>query len=85
MTFPVTAKQSIVNGDKRHALYHYIADEFGEGALPKWNFAKYLIGKDGTVKGAFPEHMSPRDPQVVAAILRELNVGHTVGGTMNLA
>ncbi len=78
-----SSKQSIVDPSTRHAMYHFIADTFGEGALPKWNFAKVLIGKDSTLKGLFPEAMAPTDPQITTAIERELNVGWHKGGTMN--
>ena len=68
----MTSKQRIVDAAHRHPLYQAVADHFGDGVLPTWNFAKYLIGRDGAVKGIFPEHMSPQDPQIVTAIVREL-------------
>jgi len=44
--FPLTSKQKVIGPDA-HALYRWIAQEAGEGAAPKWNIHKYLIGKDG--------------------------------------
>ena len=37
-----------------------------------WNFEKFLIGKDGTVKARFAPAMAPDDPALVAAIEAEL-------------
>lgn len=39
---------------------------------PRWNFHKYLIGRDGQLKAAFPSAVEPTDPPVIAAIEREL-------------
>ena len=58
VTFPMTAKQKVVGADA-HALYQWIAQEAGEGAAPKWNFHKYLIGKDGSLQGAWPSRVRP--------------------------
>ena len=40
---------------------------------PRWNFHKYLIGRDGRLTGAFTSAVEPNDPKLVAAIERELN------------
>lgn len=39
---------------------------------PGWNFHKYLIGRNGQVVAQFPSKVKPDDPQVLAAIEREL-------------
>lgn len=70
MTYPVTGKVSIAKD--RHSFFTYIGDEFGEPAVPTWNFHKVLVGRDGVVKAMFPPHMSPEDPQVIATVVREL-------------
>jgi hypothetical protein len=75
----VTSKQGIASPDSRHAFYAALEDEFGDVAIPKWNFAKVLIGRDGEVKGLFPPHMQPSDPQLVAAIQRELDAAPVLG------
>ncbi|MGH7003037.1 MAG: glutathione peroxidase, partial [Alphaproteobacteria bacterium] len=53
---------------KAHPLYRWIAAELGEGAAPKWNFHKYLIGPDGTLAAAWPSKVAPRAPEVLEAI-----------------
>jgi glutathione peroxidase len=39
---------------------------------PRWNFHKYLIGRNGRLKGAFTPAVEPNDPRLVAAIEKEL-------------
>ncbi len=68
VTFPMTAKVDISAPAKRHPFYKWIADELGESALPRWNFHKYLIGKDGQLLGAFPSKAAPLGPEVLGAI-----------------
>ena len=67
VTFPLTAKQKVIGPDA-HALYQWIAQEAGEGAAPKWNFHKYLIGRDGSLKGAWPSRVRPGSSEITAAI-----------------
>ncbi len=68
VTFPMTAKAEISATAKRHPFYKWVADELGESALPRWNFHKYLIGKDGKLVGAFPPKAAPLCPEVLDAI-----------------
>ena len=67
VTFPMTAKQTVI-GAKAHPLYRWIAGELGEGAAPKWNFHKYLIGPNGELAGAWPSKVAPRAPELIKAI-----------------
>lgn len=67
VTFPLTAKNPVI-GAEAHPLYKWIGEETGEAGLPKWNFHKYLIGKDGTVKAVFGSRTEPEAPEVKKAI-----------------
>jgi glutathione peroxidase len=67
VTFPMTAKQKVIGGDA-HPLYRWIAGALGEGAAPKWNFHKYLIGPDGGLAGAWPSKVAPTSPEIARAI-----------------
>jgi glutathione peroxidase len=67
VTFPLTAKQKVIGPDA-HGLYRWIASEAGEGATPKWNFHKYLIGKDGSLLGAWPSRVRPASSEITSAI-----------------
>ncbi len=50
VTFPMHAKID-VNGENRHPLYRYLIENSAKvmGSQIKWNFEKFLIGKDGKV------------------------------------
>ena len=68
VTFPLFDKIE-VNGDKRHPLYVALAGE--KSLFPgdiKWNFSKFLIGKDGTILKRFGSSAAPDSPEVIAAI-----------------
>ncbi|KAF0104328.1 MAG: glutathione peroxidase [Rhodospirillaceae bacterium] len=71
VTFPLTAKQKVI-GPEAHDLYKWIAAEAGEGAAPKWNFHKYLIGKDGSLQGAWPSRVRPVSNEITSAIAATL-------------
>jgi len=68
VTFPLFDKID-VNGPQRHPLYTLLA---GEGSpYPgdiKWNFTKFLIGRDGKIIKRFDSRTTPDSPQVIAAI-----------------
>ena len=66
--FPLLAKQD-VNGAGRSPLYSWlIASEAGGGADISWNFEKFLMGRDGSVKARFAPTVKPDDASVVSAI-----------------
>jgi len=67
VSFPLTAKQSVIGGDA-HPLYQWIADELGEDAAPKWNFHKYLLDKRGALVGVWPSAVSPLDEAIIESI-----------------
>ena len=73
VTFPMTAKVEIVSPAKRHPFYQWVADQMGETALPRWNFTKYLIGKDGSLVEAFSPKDAPLGPNMLDAIKTALS------------
>lgn len=68
VTFPMSAKVDINSAAKRHPFYKWVAEELGESALPRWNFHKYLIDKNGELVGAFPSKAAPLEPDMLDAI-----------------
>jgi glutathione peroxidase len=68
VTFPMTAKVEITSRERRHPFYQWIADELGEAQLPRWNFHKYLIGKDGAIAGAYGSKTAPLAPDMLEEI-----------------
>jgi glutathione peroxidase len=70
VTFPIAAK-TIVKGPNAHPFYKWAADARPKD-VPRWNFHKYLIGRDGYIAEAFPETVEPSDTRVKTAIARAL-------------
>ena len=70
VTFPIAAK-AVVKGPKAHPFYRWAADARPKD-VPKWNFHKYLIGRDGYIAEAFPETVEPADTRVKTAVARAL-------------
>jgi glutathione peroxidase len=62
--FPMFGK-SVVSGPGANALFTTLAREAG---APKWNFHKYLIGRDGRVIAAFGSAVDPLDRALLRAI-----------------
>jgi glutathione peroxidase len=62
VSFPMMAKVD-VNGPKAHPLYQWLTGEapgiLGTKSI-KWNFTKFLIGKDGTVLGRYAPTDTPK-------------------------
>jgi glutathione peroxidase len=65
--FPLTSKQVVI-GTGAHPLYRWIASELGEAAVPRWNFHKYLVGKDGSIAGTFGSRTEPESAELKQAI-----------------
>ena len=70
VTFPLTDKVP-VKGSNAHPFYKWAAIERPH-EVPRWNFHKYLIGRDGHLKAGFSSAVEPNDPLMIAAIEREL-------------
>jgi glutathione peroxidase len=74
VSFPLFSKIE-VNGAKRHPLYAWLtsADVGPEPAGDiKWNFGKFVIGRDGAVVARFAPPTAPDDPALLAAIEKAL-------------
>jgi glutathione peroxidase len=69
--FPLAARTTS-RGPDRHPFFAEVAHQLGEGALPGWNFYKYLVGADGELKASWPSHVAPESAAVVEAIEAEL-------------
>ncbi|MFF4270969.1 glutathione peroxidase [Streptomyces sp. NPDC001536] len=74
VTFPLTEKVE-VNGEGRHPLYERLvgfADAEGHSGDIRWNFEKFLIGRDGTVVARFSPQTEPESDELVAAVEAQL-------------
>ena len=67
INFPMTDKVD-VKGDNAHELYIWAKTNFGKAAIPKWNFHKILINKDGKVQNTFNSFISPLSKKIIKEI-----------------
>jgi glutathione peroxidase len=70
VTFPMFSKLVTKKGPDQSPIYTYLGEQGGE--LPGWNFAKYLVGKDGKVIRFFNSKVTPEDKELRAAIEQAL-------------
>jgi glutathione peroxidase len=70
VTFPIAAK-AVVKGPNAHPFYKWAAD-IRPKDVPRWNFHKYLIGRNGYIAEVFAETVEPVDTRVKTAIARAL-------------
>lgn len=72
VSFPMFDKV-VVKGPEKHALYQALSGP--ESPFPgdvKWNFGKFLVGRDGKILARFEPKVKPDDAQVTAAIEQAL-------------
>ncbi len=78
ITFPLTSKQNIKKGRKSpdaavHEFYRWARAVKGDEAVPKWNFHKLLVSRDGKLIDTFLPEVNPDNSKLVKAIEMALN------------
>lgn len=71
VTFPIMAKTT-VKGDGITPLYAWLTTTSPFPGAISWNFNKFLIGRDGTVKARFGSKTAPEDAELTGALEHEL-------------
>jgi glutathione peroxidase len=69
VTFPMFEKVVTHLSTEQSPVYGFL---WTSGYLPAWNFAKYVVGKDGKVVAFFPSAVTPADPALRVAISKAL-------------
>ena len=69
--FLITEKIS-VKGDDAHSFFTWAKKNYGSSAVPKWNFHKIIIGKDGKVAETFSSITKPSSKKFIAVIEKEI-------------
>ena len=64
ITFPMTSKYD-VKGENAHSIYLWAKDTYGNSTVPKWNFHKILINKEGKVEDTFVSFTNPLSKKVI--------------------
>ena len=65
--FPMTEKTDVI-GNEAHPFYKWAKDNYGKSAIPKWNFHKIIIGKDGKVVTTFSSITRPSSKKFINTI-----------------
>ena len=71
ITFPMTAKID-VKGENAHPIYLWAKENYGNSAVPKWNFHKIIIGKNGKVADTFASITKPSSKRFIDLIEEEI-------------
>ena len=57
-----------VKGKNAHDLFKWAEKNYGKSAIPKWNFHKILINKDGKIEDTFVSFTKPMSKKIVQKI-----------------
>jgi len=72
INFPL-AEITDVKGDNAHEIYKWAKANYGKTAVPKWNFYKILINKDGKIEDVYASLTNPTSKKIVNKIESLLN------------
>ena len=64
ITFPMTSKYD-VKGDNAHPIYLWAKETYGNSTVPKWNFHKILINKNGKVEDTYASFTQPMSKKII--------------------
>ena len=67
INFPMTEKTNVL-GKNAHPIYKWAKENHGNSAIPKWNFHKIIIGKNGKVADTFTSITKPSSKKFVSFI-----------------
>tara|TARA_B110001452_G_C15024790_1_gene358190 strand:- start:32 stop:544 length:513 start_codon:yes stop_codon:yes gene_type:complete len=67
ITFPMTSKYD-VKGDNAHPIYQWAKKNHGKSTVPKWNFHKILINKDGKIEETYTSFTNPMSEKILSKI-----------------
>ena len=67
INFPLSAITE-VKGKNAHDVYVWAKKNHGKAAVPKWNFHKILINKDGKVEDTFASFTKPTSKKIISKI-----------------
>ena len=67
ISFPMTEKVSVKGADA-HPFYIWARENHGKSAIPKWNFHKIIIDKDGKVAETFSSMTNPSSKKFIRSL-----------------
>ena len=72
ITFPITEK-AIVKGDNAHPFYLWAKKNYGRQAVPKWNFHKIIVNRQGEIHDTFASITNPTSKRFISSIEKALD------------
>ncbi len=72
INFPLTEITN-VKGENAHEIYKWAKDNYGKSAVPKWNFYKILINKEGKIEDTYASITNPTSKKIINKIESLLN------------
>ena len=73
ITFPITEK-IVVKGDDAHPFYKWAKENHGKAAIPKWNFHKIIIDKNGKIYDTFASITNPTSKKFVKTLEKVIDL-----------
>ena len=67
ISFPLTAIAD-VKGENAHEIFKWAKENHGKSAIPKWNFHKILINKDGRIHDTFASFTNPMSKKIIKEV-----------------
>ena len=67
INFPLTTITE-VKGKNAHEIYKWAKNNYGNSAIPKWNFHKILINKQGMIEDTFASFTNPMSKKIIKKI-----------------
>ena len=67
INFPLTTITE-VKGENAHEIFLWAKNNYGKSAVPKWNFHKILINKEGKVEDTFASFTKPMSKKIINKI-----------------
>ena len=67
ITFPMTSKYD-VKGENAHPIFLWAKKSFGNSTVPKWNFHKILVNKNGKIVDTFASFTNPKSNKIIKKI-----------------
>ncbi len=57
-----------VKGENSHEIYSWAKENYGKSTIPKWNFHKILINKEGKIQDTFNSFITPLSDKITKQI-----------------
>ena len=71
ISFPLTEKTNVIGADA-HPFYKWAKKNYGIGAIPKWNFHKIVVDKNGKITDTFASFTKPSSKKFINSIEKEI-------------